>query len=179
MRVEDCYLLGNIIKPHGLQGEVQVFLDVDSPETYENLESVFVLVNNKLVPFFISSISIHSSKTIIHFEDMDSREDAEAVSGKEIYLPLDFLPQLPNDQFYFHEIIGFDLIENDKVLGKVENVFNFSSQNLISTLIDDKEVLIPIQDEIIEQVDKDQKVVRVSLPDGLLDVYLKNDKDED
>ena len=53
MRVEDCYQLGNIVKPHGLDGEIQAFLDVDMPETYQDLESVFVMINKKLVPFLL------------------------------------------------------------------------------------------------------------------------------
>lgn len=179
MRVEDCYQLGNIVKPHGLEGEIQAFLDVDMPETYQELESVFVLINQKLVPFFIDTISISSTKTLIKFEDVDSRESAEGIAGKELYLPLTALPELEDDQYYYHEIIGFEILEDSKPLGAVENIYNFPTQNLIVTTIQENEVLIPIQDDVVLKVDKNEKKVYVSLPEGLLEVYLNNDQSED
>ncbi len=179
MRVEDCYQLGNITKPHGLHGEVQVFLDVDIPEAYQNLESVFVLNGQKLVPFFIDTISIQPTKVIVKFEDVDSRESAEEICGKALYLPLSFLPELDEDQYYYHEIIGFNIIEASETLGEVENIYNFPNQDLIATTVQNNEVLIPIQDDIVTKVDKHKKEIYVQLPDGLLDVYLNSDKHED
>ena len=57
MHVDDCYQLGYIVKPHGLKGEVQIFIDSDDPQAYQNLELVFVQQGQQLVPFFIESIS--------------------------------------------------------------------------------------------------------------------------
>ena len=179
MRVEDCYLLGNIVKPHGLEGEVQVFLDVDNPAEYDNLESVFVELNQKLVPFFIDTISVGSNKVIVKFEDVDSREGAEEIASKDLYLPLTALPELDSDQFYFHEIIGFEIIEANKLIGKVENIYSFSAQDLISTTIDGNEALIPIQDDIILTVDKTGQKLFVKLPEGLLDIYTNPEESED
>lgn len=64
MNIDDCYQLGYIIKPHGLKGELQLLLDVDSPEDYQNLESVFVRQGQQLVPFLLS-ISMSGLKRLL------------------------------------------------------------------------------------------------------------------
>ena len=55
MGFDDCYQLGNVVKTHGLRGELVIFLDVDHPELYQEMESVLVDMNGKLVPFFIET----------------------------------------------------------------------------------------------------------------------------
>ena len=65
MREEDCYQLGEVIKTHGLKGEVSVLLDVDFPEEYSELESVFLQMEGNLVPFFIDSIQIHDKRALV------------------------------------------------------------------------------------------------------------------
>lgn len=175
MDIESCYQLGYVIRKHGLKGEVYIFLDVDDPRYYEELESVFVAVdrNETLVPFFIEQISILEDKALVKFEGVDSAGEAEHLVSCEIYLPLEFLPPLADDQFYFHEIVGFRLIdEKEGELGIVDSVYTSHNQNLISLYYKNTEVLVPIHDEIIKSVDKPGRKLVVSLPEGLLDIYL-------
>ena len=126
MKQDDCYLLGNVIKAHGLNGEIQVYLDVDFPDSYRNLESIFILMNNKLIPFFIETLQINSNKALIKLEGIEKREDSAELANNQVYLPLSFLPPLPDDKYYYHEIVGYDFYNNDDLLGKVENEINFS-----------------------------------------------------
>jgi 16S rRNA processing protein RimM len=93
--------------------------------------------------------------------------------GCEIYLPLAMLPKLTGDKFYFHEIIGFTLI--DAVhgdIGKVQSVNDSTAQALFEVLKDDKQLLIPINDEIITAVNRENKTISVTTPEGLVSLYL-------
>lgn len=177
MNIDSCYLLGFVIKPHGLKGEIIVQLDVDDPQDYKKLESVFISQNQGkiLIPFFVEKMSIHQQKAQIKFEDIDNLEQAESLVGNEVYLPLSFLPPLSENQFYFHEIINFQIIDEEKgALGYVKDVFELPNQDVIGMIYQEKEVLIPINDEIIKRVDRENKLLHVSLPDGLLEVYLED-----
>lgn len=177
MRVDDCYQLGYVTKTHGLKGEIQIFLDVDVPEVYRNLESMFVLRNNSLVPFFLEHIQISGSKALVKIDEIDHIDDAKDLVSSEIFLPLSFLPELDQDQFYFHEIIGYKLFDGEKLIGEIKNVYTLSPQNLIEVDHNGIEVLIPMNDEIITKVDKEKKKVFANLPDGLLEVYLSDHED--
>ncbi len=175
MQPDDYYQLGYIVKPHGLQGELNFFLDVDFPEDYQNLESVFLLLPKAgtLVPFFVEHISIQDNKTIVKFEDINSIEQAEDLIKAEVYLPLNQLPTLTDEQYYYHEIIGFTVQDKQAgTLGIVKDVYGSNSQDLIAMEYKQQEVLIPIADDVVLEVNKAEKLVITDLPEGLLDIYL-------
>ena len=175
MNIDDCYQLGYIIKKHGLKGEVYAHLDVDEPERYSELESVLVVLedNNVLIPFIIEYINIKDHNAIIKFEEIDDADQAANLRSCQLYLPVELLPELEEDQFYYHEIIGYQVIdEKEGKLGKVINVYEVPNQDLIVMKYQNKEVLIPVNDEIIIKVDKKEKNILTQLPAGLLDIYL-------
>lgn len=175
MNRENCYQLGFVIKPHGIVGDVYIYLDVDAPQEYKKLESVFIEINNKLVPFFISAIAVRGLKALVHFEGCDSLNQAEMLKSKKIYLPLETLPELEGDQFYYHEILGYTVVDkNDGPLGKVVNVYSRSGQDLLAMNYKNKEVLIPITGEIIGKADTERLELSVDLPNGLLELYLED-----
>ncbi len=87
-------------------------------------------------------------------------------------MPLDTLEELEDDQFYYHEIQGFEVLdENLGLLGTVREVYSVATQNLIALDYQGSEVLIPIVEGIVLKADRQKKQVLVNLPEGLLEVY--------
>lgn len=171
MDISSCYQLGYVIKTHGLKGEIIIFLDVDIPENYQDLESVFVEIDKKLIPFFVERFQLRGDKAIVKLEDIDNIEDAKSLKASRLFLPLDVLPELEEDQFYFHEIIGFTMVDKVKGdVGEIKDVFDMTGQDLMAVEHEGKEVLVPINDQIITKVDKTNHKIFVSLPEGLLDI---------
>ncbi len=177
MRIDDCYQLGYVTKVHGLHGEVRIFLDVDFPEVYNNLESVLVAYKNApqtLVPFFIDALRLSGNTALVHFEDVDTIEQAEALKEAQLYLPLQSLPKLEQDQFYYHEVIGYTVADQQLGnLGTIREIYALAGQDIIAMDYQGKEVLIPINDDIIRSADHTQQLLHVTLPNGLLDIYLE------
>jgi 16S rRNA processing protein RimM len=174
MHKEDCFYLGKIAKKFSFKGEVLVYLDTDEPELYENMESVFVEFNNNLVPFFIESSSLHKNDFLrVHFEDIDNEEEADNIIGCAIYLPLSMLPKLTGNKFYFHEVIGFE-IEDKRigVFGKIVSINDVSAQPLFEVLNGNVELLIPMIDHFLVEIDRKNKKVIMDLPEGLVEMYL-------
>lgn len=174
MRKDECFYLGKIVSKYSFRGEVLVKLDTDEPEIYEGMESVFVELGKNLVPFFIEKCRLHKSSLLrISFEDIKSEVDADGLLGTKLYLPLSLLPKLPDDQFYYHEVIGFKMI--DEVhgdIGIIESINDSSSQVLFEVKKEGKELLIPVSDDIIKKVDKKNATIYVTTPEGLVDLYL-------
>ncbi|MBB6327052.1 16S rRNA processing protein RimM [Algoriphagus iocasae] len=176
MNKEQCFQLGYVAKVHGLRGEVVVVLDVDHPEDYEDLEHLFLEQKSRLVPFFLEHFVLQpGNKALAKFEDYDSLDQVESLVGTEVYLPLTELPELEEDQYYFHELIGFEVFDEAKgLIGTVQIVYDLETQDLLGVTHQGKEVLIPIQDGIIQKVDKAAKKVFCQLPEGLLEIYLED-----
>ncbi len=175
MKKDDCFYLGKIVKKYSFKGELLIKLDTDEPELYEKLDALFVDLRNNLVPFFIESSQLHKSDLLrVKFEDVDTEEDADSLIKSDLYLPLEFLPKLEDDKFYFHEIIGFRVI--DKMhgnIGTVKSVNDSTAQALFEIDKDGVEILIPMNDEFILKVDKVKKEILVDTPEGLIDLYLE------
>jgi 16S rRNA processing protein RimM len=174
MDKKDFYFLGKITKTSGYSGNLVFFFDVDDINQYNDLEAVFVDINNELIPFAISELKIKShNSAIVKLEDVSDEEEAIALIGSELYLPVSYLPPLSGKRFYFHEVTGFAVLDqNLGNLGKVDRIMDQSSQAILVINKDDKEILIPISDEIIKKVDRKNKTIEVETPEGLVDIYL-------
>ena len=185
MTKDDCYLVGKLTKTHGLKGELAIWLDVDYPEEYEDLDSILLDIKGELVPYFVKEIQIRINKSIISFEDVDTIEAAQKIVNCDLYLPNENLAELEDDQFYYHEIIDFDVVDEQQgKLGKVAAVYTSEAQDLIAMNYQNQEILIPVSDEIVKKIDRQKRELYTNLPEGLLEIYLENtdeiptDKDE-
>ncbi|CCH52033.1 16S rRNA processing protein RimM [Fibrisoma limi BUZ 3] len=178
MTKDDCYQVGHITKTHGVNGELVIFLDVDEPSDYADLDSILLDVKGELLPYFIESIAIvKGSRAIVAFEDVDTIEQAERLINCGVYLPLDNLEPIEDeDRFYFHEIVGYRVVDSrEGELGIVRGVYAMNAQDLIAMDYQQKEVLIPINSDIVHTIDRANKRLNVALPDGLLAIYLEDD----
>lgn len=180
MRKEDCYFLGKITRRHGLAGNVILKLDTDQPQLYNKLESIFVEINGLLVPFFIE----RSSWSKLDALNLAFKNSSEALVdqslGKSVFLPLATLPKLSGKQFYYHEIIGFNVFdEHDNDCGVIRSVNDQTAQNYFVTNLDGKEVVVPIIKDWILEVDREERFIKMILPEGLIDVFLVPSKKDE
>ncbi len=174
MQKEDCFYLGKIAKKFSFKGEVLVYLDTDEPELYQNMESVFVECNKNLVPYFILNSSLHKNDFLrVQFEDVFNEDEADKLIGSSIYLPLTMLQKLEGNKFYFHEVIGFE-IEDLRVgiFGKIVSINDTVAQPLFEVINGEIEMLIPMIDQFLIKIDRENKKVIMDLPEGLVEMYL-------
>lgn len=173
MQKEDCYYLGKITKKHGFKGNLILHLETDEPGMYQNMESVFIETNGVLIPYFFESSTPHTKgKLLVKFEDI-TPEEAEKLINKSLYLPLEELPEMEGTAFYYHEIIGYTVIDSEKgEVGIIKNVNDSGVQALFEIEFQGKEILIPIVDEWILEIDREKKTILMETPEGLIDLYL-------
>lgn len=173
MVFDECYQLGSIVKTHGLNGKLVFFLDVDCPGSYRGLQSVFIGINGKLVPFVVKSFHLQGEKAIVALEEIEDLDSAKPLVGNPVYLPLSRLPKLKKGQYYFHQLYGFEVLEGEDKIGEVTGVVQLPNNNLLSVNRKGREILVPLTDEIVKKVDLDKKKIFAELPEGLLEVFTK------
>lgn len=148
------------------------FLDVDNAYDYAKLDKVLVDFNGSLHPFFLESITIRDKGFAhIKIEGINNRDAAVEIAGKELYLPLSELPQLPDDKYYLHDLVGMEVHDSTHgTIGKVEKVLDYSQNPLIQIFREYNEVLIPLNDQFLDRVDKKTRIIHVHIPIELLEI---------
>ncbi|MCY7352518.1 MAG: ribosome maturation factor RimM [Cytophagaceae bacterium] len=173
MTKEECYELGKIVKTHGLRGELSIYLDVDDPSEYEDLDSFLVERDGGLIPYFFETFQLQGNRALVKLEEINDIVTASELVGCPLYLTLANLPKLTNQQFYYHEVVGYQVVDEQRgLLGLVASVATLPHQDLLVVDHQNREVLIPINDDIVLSIDRDAQTLQVRLPDGLLEVYL-------
>ena len=172
MKIEDSFYIGYITKTKGLKGEVQVYFEFNEFEELE-LDSVFLEINNKLVPFFTSSYKLQANKTgYFYFEDIDTIEKAEKLVRKKIYLPNNKMPERDEEDFFYTDLKGYLVQDkNHGEIGEIVEVHEYPQQFIAVVPYKFTEIMFPLNDEIIEEIDEENGILKVNLPDGLIEVY--------
>lgn len=173
MQKEECFFLGTIVAKYSYKGEVLAKLDSDQPDAYLDLNSILVETTLGIVPFFVEKSKLHKSALLrIKFEGVDSEGDANALIKKELYLPLEMLPPLTGNQFYYHEVTGFSAIDQFGLpVGTIKSVNDSGPQALFVIDAEGTEILIPVHDNFIKKLDRDNQKIFLDLPEGLLDIF--------
>lgn len=177
MNKADCFNLGYVAKLHSYKGEVSLFFDATNPEDYATLDAVYIDLDGILTPFFVERIDMKDKGFAkVKFEGVDSENDAKLILKKELFLPLELLPPLSGKNFYDHEIIGFKVIdENYGEVGEVVQVMDYKINPLLQVQNNelDKEVLLPLGNDLVQKVDRKQQELYVKAAEGLIEMYLE------
>ena len=174
MKPEEAFYIGYITKTKGLKGEVQLYFEYDDPESLD-LDIVFADINGKMVPFFVSTYKLHTNNTgNFYFDDIDHIDKAQVLVRKKIYLPQEKMPER-DEEFHFDDLKGFLVLDvNHGELGNIIEINEYPQQFVATVHYRFTDILFPLNDDIIIEIDEDQGKIVVELPDGLLDIYLNS-----
>jgi 16S rRNA processing protein RimM len=166
------FKIGKIVATFGLKGELVLVHSLGKKTALKGLEVIFLEEGkDNFLPHFIQSTGIKNDAEIfIKLESIDSKEDAKKLTSKTAWLPEeDFKKYVAKSSPI--SMLGFNLINEQEDLGEIIEVIEQPHQLLCAIMVDGKEALIPIHGESLKKIDKKNKRVYVTLPDGLLDIY--------
>lgn len=152
------------------KGGVSVTLYDTFPEDFDlQTEPLFVEIDSLDVPLWCQSIDYRGQKgATIHFEDFDTPRRSEELVGKELYMTADDSDD-ESDEFYMEDLIGFK-VECGKLRGKITDYYDSEHNPLLGVDFGNGEQLIPAVEEFIAHIDFDREVIKLVLPEGLLDL---------
>lgn len=173
----DNYIqIGFTKKAYGVKGELKMKIEEQYVEDFFKCKILFISIGGKKVPFFIEDVRIGNA-VIAKFEDINSPEDAIPITSKEVYLrEKDIIPEAERvlevkETLLFKKYEGFTIEEIEKgIVGKIEEILEFPHQEMALVKYKGKDLLIPMNEQLIETVIEASKRLTMKLPDGLLDL---------
>lgn len=165
--------LGYTKKTFGIKGVVEVHLDVDNPKDYKNIKELFIEIDKQIVALEVENITFRNHKSYIKFKGYDSIDESKSITKKTLLFPESQLPQLSENQYYYHELVGMQVFEKEskKPIGKVIRLYTDYATDRHFLELTPHGTLIPIIDYFILEVNKAEQKITVGLPEGFLDVF--------
>jgi 16S rRNA processing protein RimM len=168
IKKEDVYKIGRIGKAHGVKGEVSFNFDDD---IFDRVDAEYLIleVDGILVPFFMEEYRFRSDNTaLVKFEDIDKQDRARELTNCDVYFPRD-LADNDEEELTYTFLVGFDIIDDQsgKNVGTIASIDD-NTMNILFELEDG--TLIPASEELITDIDKDNKTITIALPEGILEL---------
>ena len=158
--------IGKIVNTHGLKGHIKVEPWCDGIETFEYLNRVFV----KNTSYVIESVKIQKNLFLLKLEEVNSVEEAELLKNTVVYAEEDEMPPLPEGVYYIKDIIGLDVYDDEKYIGKIIDWIETGANNVyVIKRKEGKDVLIPAIDSVIKNVDIENNKMSVNMLEGLME----------
>ena len=165
--------VGKIVNTHSLKGEVKVISSTDfEEERFKKGSKLLITRGNQLIrEVVVQSYRNHKNFLLVKFEGIDSVEEAEKLKNLQIKIDSDEVGELEENEFYFHQIIGCEVFdENDKNLGEIIDILTPGANDVwVIKGENGKEILIPYIEDVVKKIDITSKKVNIEVMEGLID----------
>lgn len=165
-------LLGKVAKAHGMQGEVKIFPYSGQPENISTYKELVLLDSkgNLSPPLTVINCRIQGKVAITRLNSISDRDKAEEIEGMGVLIARTQLPELDENEFYWHQYIGKNVkTVAGEIIGKIASVFPGGAQDIMVIKSGTKEILVPILKDIIVK-ERNEEIV-IDPPPGLVELY--------
>ncbi len=173
MNNKEYFSIGYFSKTRGLKGELQLYFEISNPQDYTEMESVFLEIHHKPVPFFISNLNLQKNVAYIYLEDIEHIDQAKPLVGKKVYIQTKDIPENTNDNTpeLLKSYLVIDKLKGE--LGEIKEIQILPKQYIATIEYQSKEILFPLHEQFILNIDSKKRIIQVDLPEGLIDLYLE------
>jgi len=163
------FVIGKVVKPQGIKGEVKAEIITSFPEHFEQLAHIYI-EQDDFVKYDVEDSRLSDRFVFIKFKEVQSRDEAERLRDKYLYIPDEELFPLKDDEFYHHQLIGLKVFDQDNgYLGVVKDIETYPLNDFLSIESENKKnYLIPVVKDFIKEVDIKSQKVTVHVVEGLL-----------
>ncbi|MFC0214312.1 ribosome maturation factor RimM [Paenibacillus chartarius] len=169
---DKLYTVGKIVNTHGIRGELKIWPQTDfAEERFEKgSELVIETPNGTCVPVSVETSRIHKNMVLVKFKQFDNINECEKYKGSLLKVEEKYLGELNEGEYYYHEIIGCKVVtEEGQELGTITEILTPGANDVwVVKPPKGKEVLLPVIDDVVLEVDVASKLVRVRLLEGLI-----------
>ncbi|HEY0040345.1 MAG TPA: ribosome maturation factor RimM [Flavisolibacter sp.] len=169
----EYFKIGKFVSTFGLQGELVLKHNLGKKTSLKGLHAVFIEEKKEsFIPWFVETTRIkNEDEVFVKLEGISIKEQANKLAQKQVWLPEADFKKFSAKSSPIN-LLGYDVVEDEKVLGKIEEVIEQPHQLLCRIDMNGKEAYIPLHAETLIKIDKKKSQVIVVLPEGLLEIYL-------
>lgn len=165
--------VGKVVNTHGIRGELKVLLSTDFPEVRFAPKAKLMLVHperNEQIEVTVGMSRSYKQMYIVKFDGFDDINEVEKYKGYELKVSKSNTVELPENEYYFHEIIGCKVVSDEgEELGVIEEILRPGANDVwVVKMPNRKQLLLPVIDDVVLDVDVQAKLVKVHLMEGLL-----------
>ncbi|OGP67429.1 MAG: 16S rRNA processing protein RimM [Deltaproteobacteria bacterium RBG_16_44_11] len=166
----NLFAIGQIVKTRGIRGCLKAVSYAQTLNIFTGLKDIYIEKKaGQKDKYTIRKIDITGKFLFIEIEGITNIELAGQLVGGTIFLPKEMMPELPEGEYYWQDIIGLSVVgENGENLGKVESIFPTGSNDVYVCKGSHREILLPATADVIKKIDIQRRVMEVKLPKGLL-----------
>lgn len=169
--MENLLEIGKIVNTHGLRGEVKVVPWTDSPEVFDDLSYVYIKIKNEYKKLTVKSVKYQKNNVIVKFGEYNDINEILPYKNFVLYAEREELGELPEGVYYIVDLIGLSVYTEDgEFVGKIADVFNAGSSDIYDVKREGKKnLLLPVIDDVVKNVDIEGGKVIVNIMEGLDD----------
>lgn len=169
----DQLITGQIIKAHGLKGEVKIRSFANEPERFLSLRECALedKGGNILQELKIKRARIAGKDVFLSFHEYPDRNSVEKLRGLYLSVKREKAQPLAADSWYVCDLIGISVYDGQERLGEVKEVLNTGHQDLLEVKGDENSIYIPLNKLWLVEVDLNKRRIEFNLPDGFLEVF--------
>jgi 16S rRNA processing protein RimM len=165
----DFFVFGEIVKTRGLHGCVKILSFSESQEIFNGVDFVYLeSKSGQKSRYEIKKINSSGKSLFLELKGIADVDAARALVGSKLLLPRDLLKELPEDEYYWRDIIGLEVYTPEgRHLGRIESIFPTGSNDVYVCRGSDEEILIPAIADAIVRIDLASRRITVKLLEGL------------
>ena len=162
--------IGQIVNTFGIKGMVKVKPFTDDIRRFDELKTVYVEKNSNQTEYEIEEVKYHKDMVLIKFKGIDRVEQAEMLRNSYLTVSRDSVEKLEEGRYYIVDLLGLEVYTDEQILlGTLEDIFNTGSNDIY--VVKDKQgkqILLPAIQDVIKQIDIENKKIIVHLLPGLI-----------
>ena len=166
---KDLIPIGRVIRPHGVRGKIKLDYFGEDVNRFPPFREVFIEAKaGNLRSYEILETTPQVPRLILHLKGIKKREEVESLVGKEVFIKREALPDLEEGEYYWMDLVGMSVeTKEGRKIGRVKEIFSTGANDVYVVEGKNREILLPATVEVIQSIDRERGVLKVSRKGGL------------
>ena len=170
MKDDSLIIIGRILGAHGIKGELKVLPLTDDPGRYYDLEAITLLNGKIQQDYVITNCRLHKTNVLLFVDGVATRNDAEALIGREVGISRDLAVKLQEDEFFIEELLGLPVYNEGTLLGKITDVMQAGGVDVYTITGGPKTYCVPARKIYFKEINVNDRRIEATIPQEILEL---------